>query len=342
MRVLLTGSEGYIGAVLRDRLLERGHEVVGLDTGFFHECDFARPPTPIPLVRRDIRQLTQADVAGYDAVVHLAALSNDPLGDLSPELTAEINTQASIRLARLAKAAGVSRFLFASSCSLYGQGMGKGLTEEAPANPQTPYARSKVDFEQALKGLADDTFSPTYLRNATAFGLSPRLRFDLVVNNLVGWAWTTGKIAMTSDGTPWRPLVHVQDIAKAFVCALEAPREAVHNEAFNVGSTQNNLQIRDIALKVQCHMPDCAISFGQSDGDTRTYHVDFTKVETRLPGFQRADYSVDAAVTEFLEAFEAMALTDAQFHSRLYTRLKQIKHLRETRQVDDKLYWASS
>lgn len=342
MRVLLTGSEGYIGAVMRDFLIERGHEVVGLDTGFFSECDFGPPPTPIPVIRRDLRQVERADVEGFDAVAHLAALSNDPLGNLKPGLTEEINTGGSIRLAELAKAAGVSRFLFASSCSLYGQGGSLGLTEEAEANPQTPYAKSKIDFEKALSTLADGSFSPTYLRNATAYGVSPRLRFDIVVNNLCGWAWTAGKIVMTSDGTPWRPLVHVKDISRAFVCALEAPREAVHNQAFNVGSSDNNLQIRDIAYKVQKHMPQCEVSFGNSDGDTRTYNVSFAKIETKLPGFVHARYTVDDAIAEFLDAFRRLSLADEHFQGRLYTRLRQIKHLQETGQIDEQLYWLAS
>ncbi len=339
MKVLITGSEGYIGAVMRDTLLERGHEVAGLDTGFFRECDFGPPPTPIPLIEKDVRHVEQSDLEGYDAVAHLAALSNDPLGDLAPGLTEAINTSASVRLAELARAAGVSRFLFASSCSLYGASDSLGLTEEAPANPQTPYAQSKIDFENALMQLADDDFSPTYLRNATAFGVSPRLRFDIVVNNLCGWAWTTREIRMTSDGTPWRPLVHVKDISRAFACALEAPREAVHNQAFNVGSTMNNLQIRDIALKVQAQMPQCEVSFGSSDGDTRTYNVDFTKIETRLPGFGRAAITVDDAIAEFLAAFERLQTAQTDFQSRLYTRLKQIRHLLDTRAINDELYW---
>lgn len=341
MRVLLTGSEGYIGAVMRDFMLERGHQVTGLDTGFFAECDFGPPPTIIPITRRDLRQVEPADVEGFDAVVHLAALSNDPLGNLKPGLTEEINTSGSIRLAEIAKAAGVSRFLFASSCSLYGQGGSLGLTEEADANPQTPYAKSKIDFERALAALADDKFSPTYLRNATAYGVSPRLRFDIVVNNLCGWAWTAAKIVMTSDGTPWRPLVHVKDIARAFVCALEAPRELIHNEAFNVGSSDNNLQIRDIAYKVQKHMPQCEVSFGNSDGDTRTYNVSFKKIETKLPGFVHARYTVDDAIDEFLAAFRRSSLGDEQFQGRLYTRLRQIRYLQETGRINEQLYWTT-
>lgn len=339
MRVLITGSEGYIGAVLRDVLIERGHEVVGLDTGYFMECDFGHAPTPIPMIQRDIREVEAVDFGGVEAICHLAALSNDPLGNLAPDLTGDINTQGSIHLAQVAKEAGVRRFVFASSCSLYGQGGSLGLTEEAEANPQTPYAHSKIDFEKALHDMADDTFSPTYLRNATAFGISPRLRFDIVVNNLCGWAHTAKQIRMTSDGTPWRPLVHVRDISKAFACALEAPLEAVHDQAFNVGSTENNVQIRDIAHKVRAQMPECDVTFGNSDGDTRTYNVDFTKIETKLPGFGKADVSIDDAITEFLDAFRQMSLTDDQFQGRLFTRLKQINYLQSIGMLDDQLYW---
>lgn len=339
MKVLLTGSEGYIGAVLRDQLLAKGHAVTGLDTGYFNECNLGEAPTPIPLIQRDLREVQPEDFQGFDAVVHLAALSNDPLGNLAPGLTEEINTGGSLRVAEMAKKAGVQRFVFASSCSLYGQGAALGLTEEAEANPQTPYAKSKIDFERALSGMASDDFSPTCMRNATAFGFSPRLRFDIVVNNLCGWAFTTGKIAMTSDGSPWRPLVHVKDISKAVVCALEAPREAIHNQAFNVGSTANNLQIRDVAFKVQQQMPDCEVTFGNSDGDTRTYNVDFTKIETKLPGFGRADVSVDDAITELLSAFKRLALKQDDFAGRLYTRLKQINFLQEQKKIDEKLRW---
>ena len=339
MKVLLTGSEGYIGALMRDYLLERGHEVTGLDTGYFADCDFGDAPTPIPVIKRDLRDVEETDFEGYDAVLHLAALSNDPLGNLTPGMTEEINTGGSIRVAEKAKAAGVPRFLFASSCSLYGQGGSMGLTEEAAANPQTPYAHSKIDFENALWKLADDNFSPVSFRNATAYGVSPRLRFDIVVNNLCGWAWTTGKIQMSSDGTPWRPLVHIRDISRAFVCALEAPRDVIHAQAFNVGSTENNLQIREIAYKVQAQMPECEVTFGNSDGDTRTYNVDFTKIETKLPGFVKAQYSVDDAITEFLDAFKKLSLKDEDFNSRLYTRLKQINHLQSTGKIDAALRW---
>lgn len=342
MRVLLTGSEGYIGAVMRDVLMARGHEVVGLDTGYFADCDLGTPPTEIPVIRRDLREVTPEDFAGFDAVAHLAALSNDPLGNLEPGLTEAINTDGSIRAAECAKKAGVKRFLFASSCSLYGQGADLGLTEDAEPNPQTPYAHSKIDFEKALHSLAADDFSPVYLRNATAYGISPRLRFDIVVNNLCGCAFTTGKIAMTSDGSPWRPLVHIMDISKAFACSLDAPQEAIHDRAFNVGSTKNNLQIRDVAYKVQAQMPECEVTFGNSDGDTRTYNVDFTRIETELPGFGEADFTVDDAVKELLDGFAKLQLQDADFKGRLYTRLKQIEHLQGTGQIDGKLFWTAN
>lgn len=339
MKVLVTGSEGYIGAVLRDRLLARGHEVVGLDTGYFDECDFHTAPTRIPVIKRDLRDVALADVQGFDGVIHLAALSNDPLGELQPSVTEAINTQASIRLAKLVKQSGVSRFLFASSCSMYGQGGGQGLTEESPFKPQTAYAQSKVDVESALADLADDQFSPVCLRNATAFGLSSRMRFDLVVNNLVGWAWTSERIVLTSDGSPWRPLVHTEDIAKAFVCALEAPRDAVHNTAFNVGANDHNFQIATIAAIVANHFPGCAVEVGPSTGDTRTYNVDFTKIHTSLPGFDGIDYPIDQGIEELKQVCDRIALNDEQFHGRLYTRLKQIRHLQETGQLDERLLW---
>jgi nucleoside-diphosphate-sugar epimerase len=339
MRVLITGSEGYIGAVMRDVLLGRGHEVAGLDTGYFSECDLHVKPTEIPLVRKDLRHVERGDLEGFDAVAHLAALSNDPLGSLDAGLTQAINTTASLKLAHLAKEAGVQRFIFASSCSLYGHGAATGLTEDAPFNPQTGYARSKVDVEEGLRALASDGFSPVYLRNATAFGLSPRLRFDLVVNNLCGWAAVTGKIMLTSDGSPWRPLVHIRDISKAFACCLEAPRQAIHNEAFNVGSTTLNYQIASIAHMVAGQFPGCDVVLGKSDGDTRTYNVDFTKIHKKLPGFEGVDYTVEAGIAELKACFEQMQLDEPQFHSHLYTRLKQIQHLQEEGRLDDALFW---
>ena len=339
VRVLVTGSEGYVGSVLRDVLMEYGHDCVGLDTGYFNDGDLGRAPRPIPLISKDIREVTHDDVADFDAVIHLAALANDALGALDESLTHTINTDASLRLAELAKAAGVHRFVFSSSCSMYGRGGARVLAEDAPLEPLTAYAHSKRDVEVGLSKLADDAFSPVYLRNATAFGLAPRFRFDLVVNNLVGWAWTTKCIRMTSDGTPWRPLVHVRDIARACVCALEAPAEAVHDQAFNIGSNDHNLQIRDIADRIQRHFPECEVTFGRSDGDARTYSVDFAKANASLPGFERTAFSLDEAVAELKEVFDNMALRQEDFESRLYARLKQIQHLRAAGRLDSKLYW---
>jgi nucleoside-diphosphate-sugar epimerase len=339
MRVLVTGSEGYIGAVLRDVLLDRGHEVVGVDAGYFNECNFHKAPTSIPLVDKDIRLVEEDDLAGFDAVMHLAALSNDPLGALDGGLTESINTTATLRMARLAKGAGVGRFIFSSSCSMYGEGASTGLTEEASFNPQTAYARSKVDVEAGLRAMADDSFSPTYLRNATAFGLSPRFRFDLVVNNLTGWAFVGGKVVLQSDGSPWRPLVHIRDISKAFACALEAPRDAIHNEAFNVGATDNNFQIATVARMVAACFGDCEVTLGEGGGDTRTYNVDFSKIQERLPGFGSVDCSVEDSIAELKNCFEAMSLDDDQFQGRLYTRLKQIQHLQSAQRLDENLLW---
>jgi nucleoside-diphosphate-sugar epimerase len=342
MRVLVTGSEGYIGAVLRESFVARGHDLIGLDTGYFSDCDFHCAPIDIPVLQRDLRQVEPEDFHGVDAVVHLAALSNDPLGALDSDLTDAINTQGSIRCAEMAKEAGVERFLFSSSCSMYGAGSSQGLTEESGFHPQTAYAQSKVDVEATLQELADDSFSPTYFRNATAYGLSPRLRFDLVVNNLSGWAFTTGQIRMLSDGSPWRPLVHIRDIAKAFLCALDAPRESIHNQSFNVGSNDTNYQIRTIAEMVGEVFTGCETTFGNSDGDSRTYNVNFDKIHRDLPGFDGIDWPLNRAIRELKAAFEAMALRDDQFESRLYTRLKQINHLRKSGQIDDRLFWAEA
>ena len=288
MRVLITGHRGYIGVEAVPAVRAAGHEVVGIDTGLYDECDFVRPPDEVPTIDVDIRDVTAADLTGIDAIVHLAALSNDPLGDLNSELTYDINLHASVRLAEAARAAGVERFLFASSCSLYGAGGDDLLDESAAFSPVTPYGESKVRVEQEVSKLADGSFSPVYLRNATAYGVSRRLRADIVVNNLVGHAVTTGKVLLQSDGSPWRPLVHIADIIGAVVACLGAPRDVIHDQAFNVGKTGENYQIRDVAEIVRQVVPGCEVAFAAgASPDTRNYRVDFSKIERELPGFTR-------------------------------------------------------
>jgi nucleoside-diphosphate-sugar epimerase len=293
------------------------------------------------LIVQDIRCLTAADLAGFDAVVHMAELSNDPLGQLNRELTFQINHQGSVRLARAAKEAGVTRFVYMSSCSVYGIGEeGEIKTEASPVNPQTAYAECKVLVERDLAQMADDDFSPVFLRNATAFGPSPRQRFDVVLNNLAGLAWTTGKIAMTSDGTPWRPLVHILDIAQAVACALEAPREAIHNQIFNVGDSRYNYRVREIAEIVAEVFPGCELTFGQKDADNRSYRVDFTKIATRLPGFA-CRYDALAGARQLRAVFERIGMTREIFEAPPYTRLKMLRHLIATNQLDAELFWRS-
>lgn len=342
MKVLLTGSGGYIGIVTAPYLIERGHEVVGVDTGYYESGWLFHSGQRQPaLIVQDIRRLTVSDLVGFDAVVHMAELSNDPLGQLNRELTFQINHQGSVKLAQAAKAAGVTRFVYMSSCSVYGIGEeGEIKTEESPVNPQTAYAECKVLVERDLAQLADDSFSPVFLRNATAFGPSPRQRFDVVLNNLAGLAWTTGKIAMVSDGTPWRPLVHILDIAQAVACALEAPREAIHNQVFNVGDSRYNYRVREIAEIVAEVFPGCELTFGRNDGDNRSYRVDFSKIATRLPGFA-CRYDAVAGARQLRAVFERIGMTREIFEAPPYTRLKMLRHLIATNQLDAELFWRS-
>lgn len=340
MRVLVTGVDGYIGALLGPVLLDRGHDVVGLDTGFYRDGWLYNHPAGKlpPCINKDIRHITEDDLKGFDAVVHLAELSNDPLGQLQPSITHDINYVGTVDLAKKCKRLGVTRFVYTSSCSVYGVGSEDFRTEESPTNPQTAYAKCKVLVESDLVAMADDHFSPTLLRNATAYGASPRMRFDIVLNNLAGLAWTTKKIAMLSDGTPWRPLVHVLDICEAIACTLEAPREVVHKQIFNVGDSKENYQVREIAEIVARVLPGCEVTFGHPRGDNRSYRVIFDKITTRLPGF-RCHRDVFSGAYELFELFERIHLSREAFEFRAFTRLKQLEHLLRTRQIDDHFFW---
>jgi nucleoside-diphosphate-sugar epimerase len=339
MRVLVTGSQGYIGVPLVETLVDRGHHVVGVDTGFYGDgWLYDTPGTTVEYVRTDIRRMTADDLRGFDAVVHLAELSNDPLAQLNPEMTYEINHRGSIKLAELARRASIPRFVYTSSCSVYGIGAGEYKAEDSEPAPQTAYAHCKVLVERDLSAMADDNFSPTFLRNATAYGPSPRMRFDLVLNNLAGLAWTTREIKLTSDGTPYRPLVHVADISTAVACALEAPRERVHRQVFNVGDNRENYQVREIAALVSDAFPGCRLSVGSSDGDRRSYRVSFDKIHADLPGF-KAVHDAAGGAKELYALFQRIQLSKETFEFRAFTRVKQLEHLKKTGAVDEQLFW---
>lgn len=342
MNVFLTGVDGYIGVLLAPMLMAAGHRVVGLDTGFYRSgwlySDARLIPRLPETVHKDLRHVESADLAGMDAVVHLAELSNDPLGQNDPRVTFDINHQGSVRLARMARAAGVERFVYTSSCSVYGAGDGTFLDETSPTNPQTAYAQCKVRVERDVGAMADDRFSPTFLRNATAYGPSPRLRFDVVLNNLCALAWVDGRIAMTSDGTPWRPLVHVLDICQAVRRTLEAPREAVHNQALNVGQNAENYRISEIAGIVADTFPGCEITLGSDGGDNRSYRVCFDRIHERLPEF-RCMHNAREGARQLRELFSRIHMEPADFQARPFTRLRQLEHLLRTGQVDSQLYW---
>jgi nucleoside-diphosphate-sugar epimerase len=338
VRILVTGHDGYIGSVLVPMLEGEGHEVVGLDTFWFEGCDFGDARAAPVSLRADLRDITLSDLEGFDAVIHLAALSNDPMGDLNTELTYEVNHKASVRLGVLAKEAGVERFVFSSSCSLYGAAADDLLTEDAPFNPITAYAVSKVRVEEELAALESDNFSPVFLRNATVYGVSPRLRTDLVVNNLVGYAVTTGEVHIQSDGTPWRPLAHVKDVCRAFGAVLKAPREVIHNQAFNVGRNEDNVQIKDIADIVEDVVPGSRITYaGGASPDARCYRVDCRKLSRLVPD-AAPQWTLRRGIESLYEAYAREGMTSDEFNYR-YVRMKHIRNLMDTGALDSSLRW---
>ncbi len=339
MKVLVTGTEGYLGSLLPPLLLERGHEVLGVDTGFY-KVGWLYNGTNVTAktLTKDIRNITHEDLEGIEAIVHMAELSNDPTGQLSPTITYDINHKGSVRLATIAKEAGVRRFVYMSSCSVYGVATEGDVTEESSVNPQTAYAECKTLVERDVKPLADDNFSPTFMRNATAFGASPRMRFDIVLNNLAGLAWTTKEIKMTSDGTPWRPLVHALDICKSIACALEAPRDIIHNQIFNVGDTSNNYRVKEVAEIIADVFVGCSLSFGEQGADNRSYRVSFEKINSTLPGF-KCDWDAKRGAEQLYKLFQQIDMTKETFESRGFTRLKQLEYLIRTQQIDTDFFW---
>jgi nucleoside-diphosphate-sugar epimerase len=340
MKILVTGHLGYIGTVLVPMLMSNGHEVVGIDSDLYQRCTFGASVPDVKSIRKDLRDIVAKDVEGFDAVMHLAALSNDPLGNLNPDLTYDINYRASVKLAELAKKVGVPRYIFSSSCSTYGAAAEEQmLAEDADFNPVTPYGESKVLVEKEVAQLADDKFSPTFLRNATAYGVSPRLRFDIVLNNLVAWAFSTGKVLIKSDGTPWRPIIHIEDISRAFIAVLNAPREVIHNQAFNVGRNDQNYRIRELAEIVRETVPGCEIEYAQDAGpDKRTYRVDFSKITENLPSFQ-PQWDARKGARELYEVYKKCDLKLDEFEGPKYKRIDHIKQLLSDGLLDSSLRW---
>jgi nucleoside-diphosphate-sugar epimerase len=342
MKVLVTGSDGYIGTRLVARLIDKGHEVTGLDTGLYRDGwlyteQKAMRRTPAT-INKDLRHVGPRDIEGHDAIVHLAELSNDPLGENNPQVTRGINHLGSVNLARMARQAGVPRFVYASSCSVYGQAVSEWVDEKSPTNPQTAYAECKVRVENDVGPMASRDFCVTFLRNATAYGASPRIRFDIVINDLCALAWTTKRIAMTSDGSPWRPVTHIDDICLAMECALEADPAAINGQVFNVGADTENYRIREIAEIIASVIPGCEVTVGKNAGDTRSYRVSFAKIASGLPGF-RTEWTARRGAEQLYELFKRIEMSKDTYEFRAFTRLKQLRYLQQTGQVDGDLYW---
>ncbi|HMB96343.1 MAG TPA: SDR family oxidoreductase [Tepidisphaeraceae bacterium] len=341
MKVLVTGTDGYIGTLLAPYLMDRGHDVTGVDTGFHRIGWLYNGVRKMPqTITKDIRNLTEDDLRGYEAIIHLAELSNDPVGELAPNITYDINHKGTIELAKKAKKVGAQRFVYFSSCSVYGASSTHASDEHGLTKPLTSYAECKLLVEKDLHPMADDKFSPTYLRNATAYGASPRQRFDLVVNSLCGHAWCNKIIKMDSDGTPWRPLVHVLDICQAAACTLDAKRDIVHDQIFNVGDNNENYQVKDVAKIVADTFPGCQLSIGTRGDDKRDYKVNFDKINSKLPGF-KCKWTVAKGAQQLLKIFQQIQMPKDLFESRAHTRLKQIQHLIATQQIDKDFFWVN-